>query len=525
MEAIAASRETTGRAEGLQSLGFVRELLLAVCPLVTAILLSICLTSSRGVACCWVALVPWGLALTARQVPRATCAAAYLAGLVVHLAGMAWLLDCYRYESRWGPYLFEWFWIGSYGGALLACTLLVGRLIRQRLCVPMMLLLPCLWTAFEFVRQELATGMIGIAFPWLKLGTALTHYPRLLQSADLGGEFLLTFFIAFINGAIVDIARPLWRRSERTLPRLAIQTTAVVAVVLAAIGYGQWRLQQHPFTDGPNVCLLGELDLPPILPEERLQVGLAENSVHADLLLWPELAYHHPIVDSETDGTAVGRRHLETTARRLHATLVIGCEHMADIDDESARYNSVACVDSQRGLLGCYDKRCLVPSVEADGDTAYQRGESSGVFPVVTSEGVYHFGVAICYDLCFSEHFRQLRGERQVDFYVQCGAEGQDRNDVVADWMLRYARLRAVESRRPIVRNATLGYSGLIDGNGTVRRVLPATPIERPTWLGTIPVENRGSFYAVVGDWVGGLSLVAITLLFGEAARRQLAQG
>lgn len=519
MDVISTPRQTTLKAQRLQHLGFssVYNRLLTVSPLATAALLCVCLTTPAAIGCCWVALVPFGLAVAAPRVPRSTFAAAYLAGLCVHLMGMSWVLDCYRYENRWGPYLFEWFWIGAYGGVLLVLALAVGRVVAQRLRTPMMILLPALWTSFEFVRQELAGWIVGIDFPWLKLGTALIESPRLVQQADLGGELLLTLFVAFINGVLLDLILTIHRHRTLRFAYLLPQAAAAGVAMLFAIGYGQWRLDQETFSEGPTVCLLGEIDLPPILPVERLTGSFPHDTnatPMANLLLWPELAYHHTIVDSDSDPPDVGRQYLEETAQRLQATLLIGCEHQIN----SARYNSVACVDPQIGLLGCYDKRSLVPGVEDDGGTAYFPGRSVGVYHLSTQQGVYCFGTAICYDLCFSEHFRELRqeteGEGSIDFFVQSGAEGQDRNDVVAYWMLRYARLRAVENRRPLVRNATLGHSALIDGNGTIRRVLPTTPIDSPTWLGAIPLDGRFSLYTVTGDWVGGLSLTTIAVLF-----------
>ena len=507
MDANATPRKTTATA---------RDRLVAVCPLVTAVLLCLCLTTPAAVVCCWVALVPFGLSLAARRVPRATFAAAYLAGFAVHLVGMSWVLDCYRYENRWGPYLFEWFWIGVYGGLLLVFTLAVGRTIFQRLRVPMMILLPSLWVSFEIVRQELAGWIVGIDFPWLKLGTALIESPRLVQQADLGGEFLLTLFVAFINGSVLDLSMATYRHRKLRFAHLLPRVTVAGVVILAATGYGEWRLDQIESSEGPNVCLLGEIDLPPILPVERLYENFPQDSdasQRGHLVLWPELAYHHPIVDAASDSPDLGRQYLEETAQRLQATLVIGCEHQID----SARYNAVACVDPEGSFLGCYDKRSLVPGVEDDVGAAYAPGRSAGVFRLSTPQAVYHFGAAICYDLCFSAHFRELRqeayGTRGVDFFVQSGAEGQDRDDVLADWMLRYARLRAVENRRPLVRNATLGHSALIDGNGTVRKILPTTPIEAPTWFGAIPLDKRFSLYAVAGDWVGGLCLTTLGVL------------
>lgn len=457
--------------------------------------------------------------------PRAAYAAAYLAGLAVHLVGMSWVLDCYRYDNLWGPYLLQWFWIGTYGGVLFAITLAAGRRLVRQSAVPLTLLLPSLWTVMEYVRHATAGFVIGIDFPWLKLGMALEEYPRLFQVADLGGEFLLTLLVSMINGALLDLI--LIGRRNRSVTWKWHLACPVAALLLfaSASGYGQWRLGQTAFATGPTVCLLGELDLPPILPSERLQTAFQAQgqSGHADLLVWPELAYHHAIVDTECGATAVSsddqaRDHLIRTARDLKATLVIGCEHRVKGGESSVRYNSVACVGPVEGYQGCYDKRYLVPTAETvstagDGLPYYTHGNSDCVFRVVTPTGVRTFGTAICYDLCFSKHFRDIRKNKAVDFFVQSGAEGQDHNDVVAERMLSFARLRAIENRRPLVRNATLGYSALIDGNGTVRQSLPPEPIDSPIWFGAIPLDDRTSLYTTAGDWPASMCCATIAIL------------
>ena len=203
----------------------------------------------------------------------------------------------------------------------------------------------------------------------------------------------------------------------------------------------------------------------------------------------------------------------------MQATLLIGCEHLHHSEREVRLCNSVACSDHVVGFQGCYDKRYLVPAAEtasvrdAEGPF-YVPGQNVEVFLATTPQGAYRFGTAICYDLCFGAHFRDLLGaEQTVDFFVQCGAEGQDRDQVVADRMLRFARLRAVESRRPLVRNVTLGHSALIDGNGVVREALPPEPLTEPYWLGAIPLDGRRSFYAVYGDWIAQLSCSAVAIM------------
>ncbi|NOY30301.1 MAG: apolipoprotein N-acyltransferase [Planctomycetes bacterium] len=482
---------------------------LAVLPLLTAALLCASLTTQWGAELCYVALVPFAYALRASALPRATYAAAYLAGLAVHLVGMSWVLDCYRYENAVGPYAVQWFWIGTWGGALFVAAFALGRVLAARSRLPMTVLLPLLWVTYEFIRHEMAELITGTGFPWLKLGTALLDSRYLVQIADLGGEYLLSFLVAMVSGTLVDLFLALSpNRMEKFWPA-PVSCLVLCLVMIASTGYGYWRVHQPSGNEGPTVVLMGELDLPPLLPPERLRE--ATGTRHADLLLWPELAYHHTIRDASIKSSA--RCHLTHSAKELGCTLVIGCKRIQGANS----YNSLACADSTEGFQGCYDKINLVPGAEAPmrgtelfdaSNFSYQRGQDLRVFRLPTKTGVYRFAPAICYDLCFGQHFRKSQTQ-DIDFLVQCGAEGQDKSDEVARWMLRYARLRAIENRRSLVRNATFGYSALIDGNGVVQVALTTDPITSPTWLGAVPIDTRWSFYAYWGDWIAYVACFA----------------
>ena len=162
-----------------------------------------------------------------------------------------------------------------------------SSIVESRCRLPMTVLLPLLWVTYEFVRHEMAELITGTGFPWLKLGTALVENRTLVQVADLGGEYLLTFLVALISGPLVDLLLAL--SPNRTTKFWPILVSCLV--MIASTGYGHWRINQSSGVAGPTVVLMGELDLPPLLPPARLKETTGDR--HADLLLWPELAYHH----------------------------------------------------------------------------------------------------------------------------------------------------------------------------------------------------------------------------------------
>ncbi len=75
-----------------------------------------------------------------------------------------------------------------------------------------------------------------------------------------------------------------------------------------------------------------------------------------------------------------------------------------------------------------------------------------------------------------------------------------------------YARLRAIESRRSVIRSANTGVSGVIDFKG---EVLQSTNFYEKTAINaSIPLNNIWTYYAKNGDYLGRLSIFMMGILF-----------
>jgi len=70
---------------------------------------------------------------------------------------------------------------------------LVRRLDRTTR-LPLVLAFPLLWTALEYFRDHFGTG-----FPWYLLGHTQHDFLHLIQIADLGGAFAVSFLVVAVN--------------------------------------------------------------------------------------------------------------------------------------------------------------------------------------------------------------------------------------------------------------------------------------------------------------------------------------
>src|SRR5262249_42671175 len=94
----------------------------------------------------------------------------------------------------------------TWGALATACSLFVpvGILLVRRLDrhtgLPLIVTLPVVWTALEFLRAHFLTG-----FAWYFLGHSQHAFLPLIQIADLGGAYGVTFLVAAGNALLFEL--------------------------------------------------------------------------------------------------------------------------------------------------------------------------------------------------------------------------------------------------------------------------------------------------------------------------------
>ncbi len=428
-----------------------------------------------------------------------------------------------------------WLWPVTFGGVLALSVYLAiytplfaigtNRLVVQ-LRLPATFAVPLVWTAVEYVRSSFIQG----GFPWFMLGNCVAPVPALIQIADLFGVWGVSFFLALLNGFVVDLLRlplmvprrvstALGQPQRRFNPAIGSLLVCVLVATASVLGYGLFRLSQHTTTPGPRVCVVQE-NIPQSQKDSsddahkqdifdrhfRLsQAALADNP---DLIVWPETMVPEPINrawrELEPRYLNVEGRKFQSFAidldRRLaefsdahHVTFLVGSASWDPVDN--ARQNAAFEYAPGRGQLDIfYAKRHLVPFGEyvpfkesvpwlqrfllsltpygADDDYSLKRGDSWQRFPVAAGNKIYEFGTPICFEDVMPYPARDMTSpaNRAGD-----GAKADFlvniSNDgwffpVELDQHLQACMLRAVENRIPIARSVNTGNSGFIDSNG-----------------------------------------------------------
>jgi apolipoprotein N-acyltransferase len=314
--------------------------------------------------------------------------------------------------------------------------------------------------AAGFGACEFARANLLVPNPW-----ALSAYSQLAsplaQAADLAGPYGIGILIGGVNAALAGMLSPALRG------RSYVRSLAGAALVLlAASGYGAWRLAQ-PVGDGRRALDVEVVHVPSVTKAsiESLASGLSAEKVAADLVLWPEGALDFPLREPTEDTNALLRR-----ARESGADWLVGGPDQRSSLERTHSFNSLFLV--QRGRLsGQIDKIQLMPFAETNPLHPYVSFERADLTPgarirTLPLRGT-RIGAAICSEAMDPSYVREVVAAG-AELLANPAKDGWFGNAAAAEMQLDIARLRAVENRRWMARAAAGGVSAVVDPWGRV---------------------------------------------------------
>lgn len=394
---------------------------------------------------------------------------------------------------------------GAYVAAFAGCAAALAPRVRATWLRP--LAIAAAWSACELLRARLFYGN-----PWAQLGQTATATPAWVQVADIGGVALVSFVIATVNAAIAAAS---WRGGV---------TAALVAA--ATWGYGVVQLGRHAATDAASLRVVA---VQPSVPEEwRYALARTGDTVRRlvdasgdlavappDLVVWPENAVS---VDVEAN-----TRVLAQIAPRLpsRTRLLFGAPRAVSGAGVVALRNAALLLDGGGRITGVYDKRRLTPFGEyyplglerllgAAARPAAQYTTGTSPAPLVLDR--HGLGVLICLEAVFAEQARDtvLAG---ADVLVNLANDGWFGPHALAEQHLRAVVLRAVETRRPLIRVDNAGVTAIVDARGVVVARLPRdVPGRLDRW---VTPRRDLTWYVRWGDAFGvGCGAIVLGLLF-----------
>ncbi|HEY9091310.1 apolipoprotein N-acyltransferase [Parasphingorhabdus sp.] len=435
---------------------------------------------------------------------KAVFLAGWLFGLGHFMVGLNWIAKAFTFQAAMPE------WLGYVAVILLSLILAIypalaaigSWLLAKGRPIAFVLSFAGFWIVTEWLRSWVFSGFI-----WNPLGVILIDTPLALSTRSIGtyGFSAMVIGIAgFIGTAISGLLNSQWRIAGRSVALFIM--VGISAVLLGLVGSGD---EVSKSGDQPNITVVQ----PNIGQQDKWQAGyedlnltkLAKLTVPIDtgrteggeprILFWPEAAIPDYLETGYPERYYYGRppqmvRGQLASLMRPGDVLVLGAlklefEETRAPDERRAigARNSVFAMDSDREILGRYDKSHLVPYGEylpmrpllsalglsrlAPGDFDFWPGPGPQSLDLGS---LGKAGLQVCYEIIFSGQV--VNREDRPDFIFNPS------NDAwFGSWgppqHLAQARLRAVEEGLPIIRSTPTGISAVITSKGKIVDSIP----------------------------------------------------
>ena len=504
----------------------------------------------------WFALVPLLFLVHSDARPRHVYLAAFVGGLFFYLPAIQWMRVAH--PAMYGT----WFALSVYSALYFPLSLwLIRRCNRAH--IPLLLVIPSIWTGFEYMRMHFPTGfpwlestgfLHRIGFGWYFLGYSQHEFLPVIQIADLTGVYGVSFLIVLVNTLIYRWARCSACCGQTPLSRPLLETVVTTGLLAATVIYGYRQLDHPALPAGPRVALLqsnvaqsvkmnrdGESQLDKHMTSLLREAVTTTPDEIPDLIVWPETTFSKewfgadPGSDSAQtpkswrEAMSVSSKNAQIIAGwasgKSSQLLGLNCLER-EADGQIWKYNSAILVGRDGKAGPRYDKMHLVPFGEYvplrntfpwmksfspyTHDYSCKPGEHWTRFPLTVKDKTYHFGCLICYEdsdpsLARNYAIASPVGP-SVDFLVNISNDGWFDGTEEHEQHLAICRFRAIECRRSIVRAVNMGISGFIDSDGRIVKI-PGSNWHDSKKISAVvkdvvPIDDRGTVYSHWGDWL-----------------------
>jgi len=414
-------------------------------------------------------------------------------------------------------------WVGVwYLAVWWAVPRMLGRPAPLRILA--MIALAGAWVVVEWTRTWLLGG-----FPWLPLAASQWQRTSVLQIAAFTGAGGVSFVLIAVNIGFAAVAHSLFHDRQTGWRLRRPEFLFALFLLMACVSvHVQVAFNRARFSVPLARVAVVQPDIPqevkwdPARGESIFQILVRGTQAAAaggpDVILWPEASVPWAVRGDESV-----RARIEALVNQAGAPLILGSiaiDHRGEAD-ESWR-NGILVVTPDHGLQEAYyAKRHLVPFGEyvplrflfgwldkfvpigAD----FSRGESAAPLELPLKRQSLAVGPLICFEDIFPALARADVREG-ADFLFVATNDAWYGEAGAAYQHAAHSVLRAVETRRPVLRCGNAGWSGWIDEFGTIRGValdergsvyfrgVKTLPVKRDfRWIG------RRSFYVEHGDW------------------------
>ena len=408
-----------------------------------------------------------------------------------------------------------------------------------------------IWTAFEYAHFNWE-----LSWPWLAFGDAFSIRTNWIQWYEYVGVLGGTFWVLVVNLLLFLGLKKHLDQAKNKKVKLNFFVSATL-ILLLPIAYSYWMLQS-PYLKGktlevvlvqPNIDPYNEKFNPNTTVEAQLNkfFDLADKKItkNTDLLIGPETAISQGFFEPDLKYFKFYQLIQERLKKYPKTDLLIGASTALFFNKKVSRaslplgngkgfyenYNTSLFIPKS-GKHGFIHKSKLVLGVEKLPfsnyfpfleELAINNGGTSGTLGIESYPKNFKtknsiIAPIVCYESIYGEF---------VTHQVRTGAEllciitndGWWKDTPGYKQHFSFARLRAIENRRWVVRSANTGTSGVINEKG---EVLQSTDWWVPTVINAeVQLSKKQTLYATYGDFIGrSFAFMAMILLIFAAINK-----
>jgi len=383
-----------------------------------------------------------------------------------------------------------------------------------------------IWVSLEYVRAHFLTG-----FPWASLAYSQFNFLSVIQIVDITGIYGLSFLIVFINVIFFLILDYFYSFQPEKMELSIFGNYVGVAVLLifVTLGYGFWKNFSFGSRTGKKslkVALLqGNIEqnhkwdpvYQKMVYKTYQDMTLKAAGSDPNLIVWPETA-----TPFNFSSDIVNQKKLLQLVKESNSNILFGSPSYTERKKDITLFNSAYLISPEKKVLGQYDKIHLVPFGEyvplkkllffvdkmVTGIGNFGSGTEYTVFSIPDAK----LSVLICFEVIFPDLVRRFV-KAGAEFLVNITNDAWFGKSAASYQHISMVVFRAVENRRPTIRAANTGITGIIDSRG---KIISQTDIfVRDKIIGNIfPEKNYRTFYTLYGD-IFAIAILFCTIVYG----------
>lgn len=412
-----------------------------------------------------------------------------------------------------------------------------------------LLFLVVLWISFEKLHLEWE-----FAWPWLNLGNAFSDFISWVQWYEYTGTFGGTLWIWLLNVFIFKSVLTFLKEKKPSELKATLLRSVLGIIIPIGISLGIYYSYSHEgevvdvIALQPNIDPYSEKYNVSNMQFSELFFELSDSKItdSTDFVIAPETFFAESTFLNKFDNSLLKSRLDRYVRTHPNVNLLTGISYIDFFRDPNRirketntyrfkpntwydDYNSAIFINSSDSVAS-YNKSKLVVGVENFpyqsvlkpilGDAMIDLGgtvamkttqDTRTVF--TSSNSKYKVGPIICYESVFGEFVTgYIRNDANFLAIITNDAWWNETQGHKQH--LSYAKLRAVETRRDIVRSANTGISAIINAKGDIVDSLGYN--EKGALSGQITTNNKITFYVQAGDFIARISifiLIFVTLI------------